>query len=402
MHLRLSVVVVLACVACAAPRTVTQESSVCDSAQLSQWASTPLALPKDVEAFLLCRHGGDAEAFSDAVESAQQKTCVLRKAAVTPEMIKTSPRVVAEINRTEEGAVVVVNSLDVLSEETRGSCTSYQEQAGSGGGRGFAGFFLKLCSAGGAETPGHYELTRDALLRVEPTWEEARVADLMGDASQDADFYEWGVPAAHAQTPNSPADSGTPGAPDLAEAAFIKWAAALIRRSAEECVSGRYAEAAYFAGYALHAFQDAATHQGRTNSEHSYNAKLGQNPDVNDEHLGLAAEVTEEALRRMKASVLAPCWARLGTEVIAHKMSQDWKKQNVRPKWDLSVGELQKYQALADIHEKAVADPGNADSLSVRWFSVGKGARRVFDRYFDETGIGPAARREAQDVPSGQ
>jgi hypothetical protein len=128
--------------------------------------------------------------------------------------------------------------------------------------------------------PGHLEITGE-VLRNSGFHENA--IDVVGDASQDPDFYDWYTPRAHAQTDN---DGGgrTAESREEAEMNYIAWikhlTVRLISTADRDARSGLY-----FLGYILHGVQDLGTHKGITNAQHSYLSKLFGRKDDPD-HLG--------------------------------------------------------------------------------------------------------------------
>lgn len=130
------------------------------------------------------------------------------------------------------------------------------------GGLPFARFLGHLGQA------GHFEITGQALAADGAAW-SARAVEIMTDAARDADFYEWGTPAAHAQTTNSEAgliaeETGP------AQQALAQWLRGYLQRAAAACAQQQPRQALYLLGYALHAVQDLAFHEGITNAEHAY------------------------------------------------------------------------------------------------------------------------------------
>lgn len=125
---------------------------------------------------------------------------------------------------------------------------------------------------------GHWEVTGKV---TEEMGFSAPAGNVLCDAAQDPDFYDFGTVAAHAQTPDEA---------DLCEAGSIK-RAAIIERAIDDYVQwvyGRFGRciaaldkgnrrlSLYWLGYALHAVEDLAVHRGITNGEH---ACTEDNPD---------------------------------------------------------------------------------------------------------------------------
>lgn len=126
---------------------------------------------------------------------------------------------------------------------------------------------------GHAGDAGHYEATRAAMVsaqgKLEVMWPPA-LLDLVSDASGDADFYDWGTPAAHAQARNNEDNGEIIEQSDEAKKNFNAWVAGYAKLAMDKCKAGQASDAAYYIGYMLHAVQDLAFHEGITNAEHSY------------------------------------------------------------------------------------------------------------------------------------
>lgn len=117
--------------------------------------------------------------------------------------------------------------------------------------------------------PGHLEITGD-VLRSFGFSENA--IDVVGDASQDPDFYDWNTPYAHAQT-NNDEEGRTAESQKEAQANYLSW----IKRLTERLLSITEKDVRsglFMFGYILHGIQDLATHKGITNAQHSYLSKL--------------------------------------------------------------------------------------------------------------------------------
>jgi hypothetical protein len=135
---------------------------------------------------------------------------------------------------------------------------------------------------GHAGDEGHYEITTRSLVDVSKalnvTW-TAQLVTLMADASGDADFYHWRLPAAHAQTGNDDITGRINQTQEYAKQAFENWVTTGLRRSVVQCDAGRAPEATlYLLGYTIHAVQDLAFHEGMTNAEHAFNDFANESP----------------------------------------------------------------------------------------------------------------------------
>lgn len=356
-------------------------------------AGAALALPADVEAHALCLNTEDTEALSKSLSQARRRTLKLTLDEIEPRFQEQAALTFKLDPASKQDFFAVVNDQAALSSKAQQRLAT-QPQASSGNTGDVAGFIMKVCSTGFKDIKGHAELTRSALETVEPSWSKKPVLTFMADASQDADFYQWRFPAAHAQTPNVPVDKATPGDSTAAFNSFLVWIRTYLAKSAAACEAGNIQESAYYAGFVLHALQDAATHQGRTNAEHSYNAKTSKNPDWEDIYLNKAEVLTEHALRAMRNRVLSKCWARFGTEIRVSKMPQSWKKEQLG-KWDLSPEELSKYSGLAKVY----ADAGAGSALEVRWFTYDDDWQQKFSEILFSTGLSMATPTDG-GVPS--
>ena len=105
--------------------------------------------------------------------------------------------------------------------------------------------------------------------------------EILCDAAQDPDFYEFGTLAAHAQTPDEVdfCDSDTVTRNLIIEKAigdYVDWVSIQFRRCTSALEKGAVRLSLYWLGYALHGVEDLAVHKGITNGEH---ASTSENPD---------------------------------------------------------------------------------------------------------------------------
>ncbi|HEV8322620.1 MAG TPA: alpha/beta fold hydrolase [Myxococcota bacterium] len=153
-------------------------------------------------------------------------------------------------------------------------------------------------------TTGHYEVTQETAERFGFTSPAVRI---LRDAAQDADFYEWGTPAAHAQTPDAagrlPRGEARDAAVAAAQAAFQKWVKDRLALAAARLRAGDVRGALYFLGYLLHAVEDLAPHAGRTNEEHAAEEAQGDNPDHDPAAVELARHYGFRMLRAVRDSL---------------------------------------------------------------------------------------------------
>jgi len=199
---------------------------------------------------------------------------------------------------------------------------------------------------------GHYEVTEQAIHRVRaagiPVTPAA--AAVLADASQDVDSFEWNQMAAHGQT----ADAG--GLPSESEEAakqhWHDWIKGRIAEAGKRCAADQddvRLQGVYLLGYAIHAVEDVASHRGRTNPEHAYNALLEANPDNEQGIDKLATELAGDVLigaLRGKASACLPILGTLskGFLLFPEKMSAfqfGWQGNPVElVKYEVSVADF--------------------------------------------------------------
>lgn len=101
-----------------------------------------------------------------------------------------------------------------------------------------------------------------------------RARRLVGETSRWTDWYRWNDHAANAATLHRP--DGTPQDPVAAAALTTSYLRAYLQRLADGPISERFV----WLGFALHLVQDLASHQGRTDPEHTFQLFLMlPNPD---------------------------------------------------------------------------------------------------------------------------
>jgi len=134
---------------------------------------------------------------------------------------------------------------------------------------------------------GHWEVTAKV---IEELGFSAPASDILCDAAQDPDFYEFSKPAAHAQTPDKADLCGSDSnkrAAIIAKAVkdYVKWVEDCFSKSRSALKKGDTRLSLYWLGYALHGIEDLAVHQGITNGEH---ASAKDNPDFQAEDVALS------------------------------------------------------------------------------------------------------------------
>lgn len=153
--------------------------------------------------------------------------------------------------------------------------------------------------------PGHYEVTRRvaSALRTRGFVVTDACQELLSDASQDVDLFEWNEMAAHGQTAD---DKGLPSqSADSAIKRWRDWIEKYTKRAGDLCAApgdAEHRDGLYLLGYSVHAIEDVASHRGRTNPEHAYNSLFESNPDkvegVDDLATEMATDVLAAALKR--------------------------------------------------------------------------------------------------------
>jgi hypothetical protein len=216
------------------------------------------------------------------------------------------------------------------------------------------------------EVGGHYQVTKLAVAAVRKAKFSItqKAEDLMADAAQDPDLFAWNSMPAHGQTADQ---NGLPSeTARVAEDNWRQWIAGWVAEAGRRCSSGApdsQSQGVYLLGYALHAVEDVASHRGRTNPEHAYNAAAEQNPDkvigVDALAVEMASSVLLEALNGQARACVAPLRSlQRGLLVFPEKI------RNFGFVWDGTPAGLLEYQKssedFAPHKEKAEA--------RVRWF----------------------------------
>lgn len=138
---------------------------------------------------------------------------------------------------------------------------------GASGGPALGGLIQHL---GGQ---GHYEITGRAVtafaLKTGRQMGQSALL-IMQDASQDADFYEWQIPAAHAQLDFDKKSLMLLQSSDEGKASVIQWVRKVLSmRVLPACQQKNDRLSAYWIGYAMHSVQDFVFHEGMSNPEHA-------------------------------------------------------------------------------------------------------------------------------------
>jgi pimeloyl-ACP methyl ester carboxylesterase len=183
---------------------------------------------------------------------------------------------------------------------------------------------------------GHWEVTGKL---AEEMGFSAPAADVLCDAAQDPDFYEFGVEAAHAQTP----DAADFCAADVAKRATIvdravdeyaKWLDERFGRCVSALDAGDARIALYWLGYALHGIEDLAVHAGMTNGEH---ASAPVSPDYQAVDVALSSVYARRLLDAARNALGQDNFDRLRNHDGEGRLSfVEKRRKQVHPKgWDI-------------------------------------------------------------------
>jgi hypothetical protein len=293
------------------------------------------------------------EAFRDSPATAAATMTIYGKDLPEP--------LLTDYNATGGDANTKVDILVVDARERETLKAKKQEHLGMGSWRG-------ICLPWQAKA-GHSNVTREALKNLDAAGYHLS-SDAIGvltDAAQDPDFFAWLKMEAHAQTSSDAL--GKPKNADQAQDAFATFVSTNLNKATSACkdaVNGKPAElrkALYWAGYSVHAIQDLAPHQGRTNPEHSFNAKQGQNPDLNDDAIKLALDMTVRYFTYVFSTPLKPCMAQL-TSYNGGAVTPLFKVVDLGLRYDNSPQALLEYKQSSSLFEKLTNDP----KAKIRWF----------------------------------
>jgi predicted transglutaminase-like cysteine proteinase len=205
--------------------------------------------------------------------------------------------------------------------------------------------------------PGHLEITEVLLRKYEFS---KNAINVVGDASQDPDFYDWNTSCAHAQTENN-SDGKTIESIEVATGKYIKWIKGLndklIEETAKDVRSGLF-----ILGYILHGIQDLSTHKGLTNAQHSYVSKLfgkKNDPDHDVKNRERAKDYSEGYTEFLKTKYNKPY-----NKLVEYKgRSLPWDKLMIGAKekllgkgWDLTPSAFIEYSELSKKYKKIKKD----------------------------------------------
>ena len=196
-------------------------------------------------------------------------------------------------------------------------------------------------------TDGHYEMTGKAVRELQRRGEQAfanfsgAALAVMQDASQEPDYYAWGLPAAHAQSDND--DHGKPLSGPWKKQ-WAQWIAEQFTKAKHAAESERYDESLFWLGYGLHAVQDLAAHRGQTYAEHSYDEQQGSSPDEDPEAARHAIRLSQIALQAFASQLDSSLWEELIRYRESRSLADDQKNELIGHKPTLSLDALWRYR----------------------------------------------------------
>lgn len=199
---------------------------------------------------------------------------------------------------------------------------------------------MKRLPSGGIYPPyghiGHWEVTTKV---IEEMGFPTHGKNIICDASQDPDFYDFGTVAAHAQTSD---DADLCGPDRIKRTAiidnaindYVEWVAAKFERCVFELENGNVRFSLYWLGYILHGVEDLAVHKGITNGEH---ASMRDNPDYNDADVKLTYVYAQHVLGAVQSALGQQRFDNLRNYNGEGKLSLFEKKgKEIHPKgWDI-------------------------------------------------------------------
>jgi pimeloyl-ACP methyl ester carboxylesterase len=122
--------------------------------------------------------------------------------------------------------------------------------------------------------------------------------NILCDAAQDPDFYDFGTIAAHAQTPDAadlcgPDSTKRTAIINKAVEDYVQWVDARFQQCWAALEKENPRLSIYWLGYMLHSIEDLAVHIGITNGEH---ASTSDNPDFKSADVALSYVYARRAL----------------------------------------------------------------------------------------------------------
>lgn len=210
---------------------------------------------------------------------------------------------------------------------------------------------------------GHYEVTQEATERF--GFSSASV-DILRDAAQDPDFYEFTLPQAHAQSPDDVAFMPPGSAQDIAIQkgidAYKQWSLNLFGKIRQAMLKQDTRVALYWLGYVLHGIQDLGPHGGMPNPEHAALDSLHQGPDEDPNSIQLSRYYTQEFLRHTREVLGMDNFDLLRNWDGDGNLSKSEKKALFGHGWDLSVEAVAEFKKSGEKYLNMTPAP-----VSVRW-----------------------------------
>jgi pimeloyl-ACP methyl ester carboxylesterase len=195
---------------------------------------------------------------------------------------------------------------------------------------------------------GHWEVTAKV---IEEMGFSAPASNVLCDAAQDPDFYDFATPAAHAQTPDQ-ADQSRGEAADRATVIekavedYVNWVNERFRQCMTALENRDERMSLYWLGYALHGIEDLAVHKGITNGEH---ASAKDNPDFHPSDVALSYVYARRMLDAIRNGLGQDGFDRLRNYDGEGKLSY-WEKhsEDVHPAgWDID-DHFREYEAAGE------------------------------------------------------
>jgi len=210
---------------------------------------------------------------------------------------------------------------------------------------------------------GHYEVTQEAAERF--GFSSAAV-DILRDAAQDPDFYEFTLPSAHAQSPDKVAFMPPGPARDKAIEtgidAYKRWVLNLFGKVRQAMLKNDTRDSIYWLGYVLHGLQDLGPHGGMPNPEHAALDSLNQSPDQDASSVQLSQYYTHEFLRHVREVLGEDNFDLLRNWDGDGNLSKSEKKSLFGHGWDLSIGAVIEFKKSGEKYLTMTPPP-----VSVRW-----------------------------------
>lgn len=210
---------------------------------------------------------------------------------------------------------------------------------------------------------GHYEVTQDA---AEKFGFSSAAIDILRDAAQDPDFYEFTLASAHAQSPDKIAFMA-PG-PVRDEAIqkgieeFKQWVIDFFHKI-QKCMAQNNTRAAlYWLGYVLHGIQDLGPHGGMPNPEHAALDLTDQSPDDDAGSIQLSRYYTQEFFRHIREALGEDQFDLLRNWDGEGNLTKGEKGNLFGHGWDLSIEAVKQFKDGGKIYLDTSPAP-----VSVRW-----------------------------------